>query len=144
MNVFLNSCAIANPLEGVSFDWMHCYFIAGIFNVHMGVLVHALKPLGIQADMLSDYVASYTFPTSVGKSIGATVFGPKRFQASWEAWSLRCTASEGLSILPVLANFMEGISMRPGCNPELARHAACLQLLARSVELLQRSARFHM
>ena len=127
----------ACPTYGACFDWMHVFFIAGIFNVHLGHLLHALNSAGVSPAALSDYIAEWTWPKLIGSKTGVDVFGPKRVKGSWSEWQLRATASEALSLTPVIANFMQGIIDRPGHDARLAPHAACLLLLAHIVELLQ-------
>ena len=130
----------ASPHLVVLFDWMHVVFVGGIFNVHMGQLVHHMRPLGMDSAHLCNYVAAFKWPASIGSKTGCDVFGPKRFQSSWDAWSLRATGSEGLSLVPVLANRFEMLLESCAEGPARA-HAACFLLLAHIVEKLLASTR---
>ena len=132
---------VACPTYGACFDWMHVFFISGIFNVHVGQLLHALNSVGITPSQLSEYIAHFHWPHFIGSKTGIDVFGPKRVKSSWSEWQLRATASEALSITPVVANFLQGILDRPGHDVNIAPHAACFLLLARVVEMLQLCSR---
>ena len=133
---------MACPATCVGFDWMHVYFVSGIFNSQFGLLAHALKPLGVSAESLHTYVATFNWPARVGSLTGVDVFGPKRMKSSWEEWSLRAAASEALSLIPVLGNFMQCLMQH--VNTEVRQHAACFLLLVRVADMLQGSARLCM
>ena len=132
---------LASPASIVVFDWMHVVFVGGVFNVHVGHMVHATKEFGLTGARLSEYVSAWRWPVAVGSTTGVDVFGPQRFAASWEAWSLRATGSEGLSLVPVLANRMQAVLDDASSSDSLKKHAACFLMLARIVEMLLASSR---
>ena len=66
----------ANCTSSVCFDWMHIFLVGGVFNVHVGVMMHALKPLHITAEMLHTYLQLFSWPSAV-PSGGIDVFDKK-------------------------------------------------------------------
>ena len=95
---------LAPPHKYVCFDWMHTLFVNGVFNVHVGCLMWALRPPrkqdGFTYARLHAYSQQWKWPGRMSK-VAKDVFCPKRAQSSWEAGRLKCSASEGLCMLPV-------------------------------------------
>jgi hypothetical protein len=50
---------LCDPTGHVLYDYMHVFFVSGVFNMHCGKLVASLKPLGITPADLNDYVAQW-------------------------------------------------------------------------------------
>lgn len=132
--------SIVDPTEHSMYDWMHCFFVNGVFNVHVGRMMVALKLHGVTYAVLHTYLACWVWPKRVGTSSGTNVCCPKRADASWKDGTLKCTASEGLSLVPVLAHFMESLAGRSPVQ-EVKDHAACFLRLTKVVELILRVAR---
>ena len=89
------------PTSTVCFDWMHCIFVSGIFQIHMGVMMKVLKQAGITHQTLEQYVSQWGWPGRMTKLSPSSVFEAKRAKSSWDAEVLKCSASEGLSLVPV-------------------------------------------
>ena len=70
----------------------------------------------------------------------ADLFSVQRYQTHWQEWSLKATSSECLSLVPVLAKYMEDI-LEGDRDPALKAHAACFLQLATCIELIVRTAR---
>ena len=132
--------SIVDPAEHSMYDWMHCFFVSGVFNIHSGKMMEALKPHNITYAVLHDYLSCWVWPRRVRTSSGTQVCCPKRAEASWKDGTLKCTASEGLSLVPVLANFMASIAEATP-NQEIKQHAICFLKLVKVVELILRVAR---
>lgn len=47
---------LADPTIHCVFDWMHVFFVQGIFNIHVGLLVKELRPHRISYGTLHEYV----------------------------------------------------------------------------------------
>ena len=92
---------LAPPPHVLCVDWMHVLFVTGVFNYHMGCLVWYLGDShGVTYKSLDLYVKSCKWPGRWSK-IGKDLFSTKRATSSWKAGHLKCTASEGLCMLPV-------------------------------------------
>jgi hypothetical protein len=131
---------LADPTRVAWYDWMHVWLVNGVFNSHMGLMMKSLKPCGITYPMLDTYVKMFKWPGFVGSSAGKNVFSPKRAKSSWEEGSLKATASECLSLVPVVGNYMQAL-MENTQSDTVRQHAAAFLLLVMVIELLQRTAR---
>ena len=90
---------LAPPHTVLCLDWMHTIFVKGCFNVHVGCLMWALGRY-FKYETLHAYASKWKWPGRFSK-IAKDVFCPQRAKSSWEAGHLKCSASEGLCMLPV-------------------------------------------
>ncbi len=129
------------PSTRAAFDWAHVFFVNGVFNVAGGLLLHSLRRLKVDMSAVSGYIGLFRWPSGIGESVKPhEVFSKSRLASSLEKKTLRCSASEGLCVLPVLAAFGETLnSSHP--DPEVRRHAHCFLLLALVIGQVLRSAR---
>ena len=132
--------AMADPTAHLLYDTMHVYYVNGIFNNHVGRLMEALKPHGITYAVLATYVAHWNWPSRVKNKTGKDAVAGKRAESSWKDGVFKCTASEALSLMPVLAQFVDAAVMG-SASEDARRHGACFLLLATAMELLEGSAR---
>ena len=100
---------ICHPCDRLLFDWMHVFFVAGVFNVHVGRLMATLKNHNITYRTLHEYVAQWSWPGLVGQH-GPEVFCDKRARSSWSDGTLKATASEALSVFQTMACFFDSVS----------------------------------
>ena len=128
-----------DPCRCACYDWMHVFFVSGIFNVHCGYLLIALRPFGVTYGTLYTYVSQWRWPIRIGNG-AAEVLSEKRAKSSWQDGTLKATASEGLSLVPVLAQFLDNLR-RNADNEDLKRHAACFLQLASIIDSIQKSSR---
>jgi hypothetical protein len=131
---------IMTPSSTAVFDWMHIYFVGGVWNVHVGQMMTFLKGHGVTYATLNAYVKEFRWPSAIGTTSGVTAFEPKRAKSSWTAGSLKVTASEGLSLCPVLGHFMHSLD-KDGTSADVKQHVKCFMHLVGVVELLRRSSR---
>ena len=132
--------SLCDPSQHACFDWMHVYFVSGIFNVHAGQLMSALREYGVSYEKLCQYTSEWHWPSRLGVANAADVFGKRRAKASWEAGTLKATASEGLSLLPVMANFLNAIAEQTQ-SETLKTHVSCFLHLAQIIGCIMRSSR---
>eukprot|EP00972_Heterocapsa_arctica_P068735 10157265-Heterocapsa_arctica.AAC.1 len=64
---------------------------------------------GCPGNCLMQLYASGVWPGFFGSSVGKDVFSPKRAKRSWEEGSLKATASECFSFVPVVGNYMQAL-----------------------------------
>ena len=96
--------------------------------------------LGIKTSMIDMYINAYTWPKLAGYSGGQDVFGAKRVSSWWKDWTLKASASECLTITPVLAKYFRALADGHS-DAEVRQHSAALMLLFKSVELMLRTTR---
>ena len=134
---------IMDPTRVAMYDWMHVFLVNGVFNINMGLLMRELKPAaGISYATLHDYVSLFNWPSSVKYNTGVDALTPRRAKTSWDDCSLKATASESLSLYPVVANYIQAVRDRT-TSPLVVQHCMCFLLLVKVLELLQTSARGH-
>ena len=86
------------------------------------------------------YFERWHWPKGLKNIKPTEAFQGRRAHSSWEDNSLKATASEGRSILPVFAHFLRQVA---ATSPDeaLRQHVACISRLAETVEMLQATAR---
>ena len=128
--------ALADPTAHLLYDTMHIYYVNGIFGNHVGRLVEALKPHGVTYATLRTYVSHWTWPTHVKKASLTDPFEGKRAKSSWDDGVFKCTASEALSLMPVVAQFVEA-SVLAMASDDARRDGACFMLLVKVLEFIE-------
>ena len=108
-------------------DWMHGVFSGGAFNHTVFMwLRDVAQHLNRIWSNLGDYVKQWHWPRATRfDSERADVFSPSRVKSHKSAEIFKCPASEGLSLLPVMAVYVSMVVMRTALCPE-----ACKALLA--------------
>ena len=128
-----------NPPTVCCYDWMQTVFIGGVFCIHIGRMMWSLKAFGVTYEFLASYFLPWRWPAAMGASACSDVFSPKRAKGSWQAGSLKATASECLSICPILGKLAE--ALQGHAEATVQAHAQCLLKLVLIVEAAQTSAR---
>jgi hypothetical protein len=99
---------IMKPATMLMYDWMHVYVVQGAFNHESGLLLDILKKeLQLDHKAIHDYVKTFSWPKQIaanGKSVFEKRSGPV-------AGSLKCSASEALSVYPVFRRFLRSTVM---------------------------------
>ena len=127
------------PTRHGMYDWMHVWLVHGVMNTHVGLMMRALKPHGVTYAVLDEYTSQFHWPKCMGLA-GKDVFCQKRAKSSWDDGSLKASASESLSVLPVLACFLQGVAKKSG-NEVVQQHASSFALMAKTIEMLQNGGR---
>ena len=131
---------IVDPARHLLFDWVHCYFVSGVFNTHTGLCLADLhRNYGITYPMLARYVDAWHWPYSIGRAHKHVLEGD-RWRKMLEKDMFTCTASEGLSLLPVICQFL----CKATATSEIARlrlHCRAYRQLNVCVQLIQRCSR---
>ena len=117
------------PLHHFVHDYMHTFFVKGVFNTTMFHLLEALQATG----GLDIYKA---FATWVGlwvlprKDDVSKVFSPKRKEHNKQAGTFKCTAGEGLSIGPLMALYLSLVVIPAAmCIPQCMAFLAMMDML---------------
>ena len=132
---------IIEPSATATFDWMHIIFVHGVFGVHMGLVMWKLNGVGVTYQKMHDFIQKFRWPRQHAKNCGKEVCAPKRAQSCWKATTFKCTASEGLSLVPILARFFTEFLQTPALPANVRGIAANVLQLVGVVHLILRSAR---
>ena len=118
---------IVKPASQFCHDWMHGIFSGGVFNTVLFRLLHDVSTVQRRQQVWADldtYVCLWTWPFHRKfKPKGA--FEAKRVKAYKQAEQIKCAASEGLSMLPVIGLFISLVIV-----PTNVCLDACLAFLA--------------
>ena len=124
------------------FDWMHVFFEKGVVNYHIGQFLYAVRKTNFTCDRVRDYVAMWHWPHNTKMDHVAEIFDGSRGKGILENRLLKCTSSEGRSVLPVFAHFVKAALMD---NAEADRkwrlHAEGIIHLAAALQELEAAAR---
>jgi len=98
------------PVTQYCHDWMHCIFVGGAFNTVFWLLLCelSLSVRNLYAN-LDEYFNMWKFPRHLPKSWHSSIFTKKRFESNKRAEAFKCSASEGLTIYPIIALFLQSI-----------------------------------
>ncbi len=80
--------AIADPTSIAMYDWMHVFFVQGVFNIHLGLLMQTLIHFNISYSMLEEYMDLWHWPHHLESRI-ATSNGVAQLEGE------RCLQSDG-------------------------------------------------
>ena len=132
--------SVVHPVSQYCHDWMHGVFNGGIFNV---LVLRFMESLSIEEpsfkpwERLDGYVKLWHWPGSTKfDATTADLFNDKRVKNYRKAGHIKCSASQGLSVLPVAAMWAELVVKPSGVCPHAVRAVLSLCDL---VEALQAS-----
>lgn len=98
------------PISITQYDFMHIYYVGGIWNTECGYLLERLKKAGIISYReVHDALQPWMFPKHF-KSRGITGQGVFKKHSDGEA---KCSASEGLSIYPLIRFILMELNSDP-------------------------------
>ena len=134
----LTEASVSNHIsipDAAYFDPMHIYYVDGIFNHHFGLMMYELRKTAFNYNFVDAYVKLWEWPAAVAANHGKAVC--ERGHLHLKSKKLSCTASEGRSLLPVLANLVANTRIAIG------DYAVAFLALARCLELCDATARRH-
>lgn len=117
---------IVLPASQFMHDWMHTLFSSGVFNTLVFRVFEAFIDAGIEIwEIAHGYASTYKWPSRMHTSTLVDVLSPKGRASSRAAKSLKCQASDGLSLMAVIAIFISLVALPWGvCTAE------CMALIA--------------
>ena len=133
---------IVHPVSQYVHDWMHVAMV-GVFQLVVYLVMEVLRPV-LRYDAVHTYMQLWTWPRAFGGTGNAAkkAFDAKHETSSRKAASLKVSASDGLSLFPVLAHFFRRAVLP---NPTLPTHMSnavnVFLALVLIIELLQNTAR---
>ena len=121
--------AFFRPISTLTFDFMHCYLVNGIWHLEFSMLLRKLKAHGIPPGELHDYAQQFSWPEHIssrgvsGKNMLAKLAGD---------CDVKSSASEALSFYGVVRLFLfdkawEGLL--DACKNEVSTYVALAKVL---------------
>ena len=94
------------------FDWMHCVLIDGAFAIVMGLLMLALNSHWMTYASLDEFLQPWVWPARISAhaATGKDTCKEPRARKWHEAAKLKQSASESLSLCPVFAECLGGLT----------------------------------
>ena len=105
-----------DPASQFCHDWMHCMVVNGVFGTLVYLVLEDLHKSHIAIwPALCEYVGMWSFPARDRSSEAlAACFDVKRCRSSREAQTFKATASECLSVYPMIAYYFQAVVLRAG------------------------------
>ena len=114
-------------VSSLCWDWLHVYFVGGIFVVEVTELLKRLHSHGLGATVLDSYLQLWTWPKAYASAVKVCSSG-----------HLKGTGSELLGIVPVLQKWLEDVVQPVGiCRSEVIS-ALALMRVVEQLQLVQR------
>ena len=112
---------IVYPITQKATDWMHCFFVHGVWNTVLYLVIMALVASGVAAAAaqdLHDFVLLWTLPGRLGgeragRSL-AEPFSKARWTAAKKAKYIKCQASTALSLCAIVCYWLLTVFHRAG------------------------------
>ena len=112
---------IIQPTEVFMHDWMHLLFVSGVANLVVYLTFEAFIASDRKDiyEIFSNYVKKWHWPGRLHGAHLSDIFLEHRKKSHREAQRIKCQASDMLSLLPVLALFVQTILLPTGlCDNE--------------------------
>ena len=107
---------VLHPASQFMHDWMHGLFSSGAFNVLMHCFFERLEAAGVDPyGLLRDYIQKWHMPNRLQQKFDAAkVFEKSRRKGNRENTKFRCSASDGLTLFPLLAFWVKTFCIPAG------------------------------
>jgi hypothetical protein len=119
---------IIRPVDNCIRDWMHTLVSGGVAGTEMSLLLQALRNEGVSYEQVQQYAIMFVLPRSRG-TLDKSCWTENRISDD----QLRSSASEQLSMVPILFCFLEDV-IKP--MNILLEHIKCFALLRGILEIL--------
>jgi hypothetical protein len=126
---------ILQPISQFAHDWMHTMVVHGVWNTVILLLVDAIIFDGKVPDaniQLATYVELWTLPMRMGTSPAhlSDCFSKARWKSSRKAKYFKCTASDAISLYPIVACYVQAVFLRAGrCVNECRAYLLLAELM---------------
>jgi hypothetical protein len=112
---------IVYPVTQKATDWMHCFFVHGVWNTVLYIVLMTLVASGVAAAAaqdLHDFVLLWTLPGRLGgERAGSSLaepFSKTRWTAAKKAKYIKCQASTALSLCAIVCYWLLTVFHRAG------------------------------
>ena len=130
---------VFDACKGTMFDWMHVYFVAGLYHLELNLLLDELRKAGLKQEALHEAFQQFRWPGYIHeKGSGVQNVFEKRKSADID---FKSSASEALGSYPVVRLLLNDFRQRLGRDHRVQPHISCFMLLCQVLDLLQRTAR---
>lgn len=122
------------PISQTMFDWMHIYLVDGVWNTEVFFLLVMIRRAGFSIIFLTDFMGRWYFPKRLSDSARDRCSTKELTKMFDLGDHFKCSASEGLSLYPLFAIFLNVYIVPDGlCQEQVDSYMA----LADVLDLLQ-------
>lgn len=106
---------IVKPVSQFMHDWMHGLFSGGVFNICLHCVFEQRETEGVQPYKLLDgFYETWNFPKRLASFKDNDAFNERRRKGNRDAGKFRCSASEGMTMFPIIAYWLVTFCMPMG------------------------------
>ena len=125
---------VLKPVSNFAHDWMHAMVVNGVWNTVMYLMMMALIAAGHRdaPEKIGSYVTCWTLPSRVSSTAlpVADAFATSRWKSSSKAKQFKCTASEALSMYPLVRAYIVHVYLRAEiCVAQCQAYVDCCHVL---------------
>lgn len=130
------------PITCLMHDFMHLWFVNGIFHVTFGLVMSALQGL-VTYTALDTWMQRWSWPQRVAmrQADARSIFASKRAATHRKANKLSATASECLTIYSIVREFFLMVTLPICTDPYMGKVIQCYLDMCRVIDLLLLSGR---
>ena len=107
-DVLLDDHLQLNAIATTMWDWSHTYVANGVADVEFGDFMYVMRRTQTTYKELGRYVSSWTFPRQYS-GINRLFKSQKKMKTYYKNKAFGCTASEFLTLAPVLASYLKRV-----------------------------------
>ena len=103
---------VLKPVAHKAHDWMHALMVSGAFNIMLFLILHCLSAVELHlVQSLTAYVRLWMFPKRIGQNAQrlSQLFSKSRWKANVKAKQFKCSASEGLTLYPIIWCYISAV-----------------------------------
>ena len=125
---------VLKPATHFMHDFMHCLFVTGVWNFVVYLLFESFIHQGRHGvyALFQGYVALWRWPSRITSTSYALseIFNARRVRAHRKAKHIKCQASDAMSLVLVLAYFVQNVLLLTGlCNAECVAYLALADMI---------------
>jgi len=115
---------VVHPITQKAFDWMHCFFVHGVWNTVLILVLQALVHGGVPtaAQDLHEYILLWALPGRLGGERGSKRLAEPFTKSRWtsakkKAGYIKCQASDALSMFGIVCHWLYSVFFELGFAP---------------------------
>lgn len=135
---------LLRPIHSLTFDSMHIWFSNGCANEELYLMMEQLGTIKVTWDSVRSWLESaFSFPSHQRAKLRALplCFNDARRKATRSSQEFKASASEMLSLVPIVQHFLEEVIGPTAAASRIAPALRCFRCLAEVVVVLQQAKR---
>ena len=132
--------SVVDPCRMLWHDWMHGFFVAGVWNISLYLFFEKCIELGHKNvyQAFSNYISHWTWPSRIHGNHLHDIFSKEKQDTHRKARRIKAQASDMLSIIGVTAMFIIKV-VRHACGPACSQYCEAMLALITVIETLMQA-----